>query len=467
MRISPSHPGSNLDPDGNALVSTSDFSVLAVASSEDMRGRMGYGEVGYSQFSFRGEGPLGSTASWAVLGDLPPQAVVLLSQRELTVAYPDETNEDSSSQLYVWGRWELVLPPSASLGEDEGVVLPWTSTPGRVASRGLFAPPTDMQSQVRVANGCVWVTLAGGVTCLDFCTDLATFYQDDAGKRYTGGLDPETISDDPYGPEEPTLGCAALPYRSTALFATRTESYACVVGGDSVSLLGKKFSSPASVHVPFETQTFSDFLPTDVTILADGRVVVVGTKPSDAGEPYGTIGWCFRSSIYGTTFGDAAWEGPFYGPEPFPQFGTKISTDGRWVWVSSGVGHIWRFSDIAAEVGPSSDLEYWAGPSRAASATDLSVEPRYRSVYASASTNGIVFDQGLPVLLQVLAADQGGGSMLCCFNKTFSKVLWRRYYRQTMTGAVISPMRTPGSTAITPGRTLDPPLGAGPDDRGA
>lgn len=465
MRISPEYAGSNLDAAGEVLVSTSDFSVLSAASTEDFRGRMGTGEVGYSQFSYGGVGPLGSSSEWADLGDLPEEAVVLLTTKELTVAVPDAENPENLSQLTVWGRWEMVLPPSAELGEEEGVLLPWTSTPGRVVPRGLFAPATDVQARVKVGNGCVWVIMAGGVTCLDFCTDIATFYQDEAGRRYTGGLLPGTISDDPYGPEETELAAAALPYRAADVFATRDVSYSAIAGGNAVSLLDKKFSSPASVHRSFETQVFDGFLPTDVAFLRDGRLLVVGTKESSEGEPVGTIGWCLRSSVQGTAFGADAWEGPFYGPEPFDQFTAKIAKDGRWVWVSSGVGHVWRFSDPETSVSATSDLEYWAGPNRAISAADLSVEPRYRSVYSAAAVAGLSFDKGLPVLLQVLGAAQGGGSLLCCFNRGFTKVLWRRYYRQTMTGMVPSPMKTPSSRSVTPGRTLDPPLGRGPNER--
>lgn len=466
MRISPKYAGSNLDPNGDILVSTPDYSVLSAASTENLQGRMGYGEVGYSQFREDGSGPLGSTATWGPLGEIPTEAVVLLTQRELTIASPDYAADENRSQLTAWGRWEMVLPPSSELGESEGVLLPWTSTPGRTEARGLFAPATDVHAQVRTSDGCVWVTMAGGVTCLDFCTDIATLYQDHAGRKYTDGLHPDSIPDDPYGPEEEALATAALPFRATAAFSTRTHSYACVVGGDSATILEKKFSSPASVHEPSETKTFSDFLPTDVLFLPTGGVVLVGTKPSSAGDPVGTLGWCFRAPVSDAVFGDAAWEGPFFGPEPFDQFTPKITSDSRWVWVTSGVGHVWKFSQVKDDLSSSADLEYWAGPSQAASDSDLSVEPRYASVYASAAVANLVFDQGLPVLLQVLSSTQGGGSLLCCFNRNFSRVLWRRYYRQTMTGMVPSPMLAPGSTPITPGRTLDPPLGTGPHDKG-
>lgn len=465
MRISPEYAESNLDAAGNVIVSTPDFSVLSAASLEDLRGRMGTGESGYGQFSYEGAGPSGVTAGWSGLGDLPEEAVVLLSARELTITSPDDENADNMSQLSVWGRWPLVLPPSSEFGEDEGVVLPWTSTPGRVNPRGLFAPATDVQARVRAGNGCVWVVMAGGLTCLDFCTDTATFYQDDAGRRYVGGLLPDSISDDPYGDLEPGLACAALPYRSVDVFATRDLSYAAVVGGDSVSVLDKKFSVAATVHAPTETVSFEGFAPTDVSFLRDGSVLLVGTKQDAAGSPVGTLGWCLRAPVTANVFGSAAWEGPFYGPEPFDQFTPKIAKDGRWVWVSSGVGHVWRFSDPETEISSDTDLAYWAGPNRAGDPADLSVEPKYRSVYAAAAVAALSFDKGLPVLLQVLGASQGGGSLLCCFNRGFTKVLWRRYYRQTMTGMISSPMKTPNSRTVTPGRSLDPPLGRGPNDR--
>lgn len=462
MRISANHPNNAADADGNPVITTSDYSVLVAHASPDARGRMGYGEVDYGQYREDATDLGGNTASWEALGDFPAEMVALFTQRELSLTSP---NAQSPAEVDVWGRWAIPLSPSELLGgpDDEVVLLPWVSSPGEVASRGLFAPPTDAQPVVRVGNGAAWVMVAGGLTCLDFATDLVTFYQESSGRTYDGSLLPGTIPDDPYGAALTEYACSAMPYRGLSLHATRTHSWACAVGGARATLLRKDLGVGGVRHYPVEHFDFVGFAPTDVTFLSDGSIVVVGTRPNGDGDPVGTLGWMRRAAVTSDLFGAAAWEGPFFGPEEFDQFTPRIARDGRWIWISSGEGHIWRLSEPETTLTAAADIEYWAGP-RSPDLEGNLVEPKYDSIYQAAAIAGLEFDDGLPVILLVLSAAQGGGSILCTHSYDFSRVLWRRYYPRTMTGIARSPMQLPASTPVTVGQTGDPAVGYGPDD---
>lgn len=469
MRIREDIPDSAVDSSGNAIVTS--FTILSAVASEQPEGRMGTGEVGYAQGDLHGNMPDGSNAEWnqSLYGEattFPDRAVVLLTMNELSLCSPGVPGEGPELNL-IW-KYELVKAPSDTYGSEPGIVLPWRAYPEGAVSRGLLAEITDVFPVLGIEDGCIWVALPGGVTAIDFATDIATIYQSDGARLYQG-LDTSSIPDDPYGSLDPELALPHAPYRSVATFSTRSHSWVAVGGGSGVSILRKDFSLSRSLYSPVEHVDLG-FEVNDVHVFRNGAVLAVGTEIGDT-PGVGDLRWAWRYSVRGDAFGDAAWGEAQSSLHDFSQPLPRISRDGRWVWMSGGAGNVFRFElpevELTADlsVATSAEVQYWAGPAELTPGGDPPpAEPRYTSIDSCALISNLTFDNGFPVVMLQLLPEQNSGSLMCVYDKRMRQALYRRRHRTTQTGVISLPFVTPGSRPVEPGHTKDPAVGYGPSD---
>lgn len=448
MRISDSSPTSFVDATGSVILTSSN--VLASDTNARAPGAMADAADWYQQFPRSGAG-----TSWEPLGPFPQEAVVLFSDRELTVAYPDVPGS-SPSDLRVWGRWPLVLQPSVREGTDPdpGVVLPWITEVVDTATSGLFPVPTDLFPEVRIDSGAVWVLAAGALTCLDFCTDVATSYQQSRGRIYAGGLwPPDSIPDQPWGPDDPDLALGIGSFRSIDTWSDREASYAVVVGSTGAALLRKDFGFGGSPHSVVEIWEPEEFEPYDVLFGANGSIFVSGTTA--AGHPALLV----RAPITGP----GGWGSPRVLIRGLDVFGPKLTRSSRNLWFYGGRGHVFRFESTPEELLSDTDVRYIAGPRQILDGV-RTAEPDYRTVDTGSMLTGLAFNRELPVTLVALSAEQGGGTMLTVMGLDFRVALYRRYYLGLQTRILRSDLVTPGSVLLEPGLSADPVIGYGPDE---
>lgn len=448
MRISDSIAGSTLDATGAEILTST--VVLATDTNRRAPGPMSDQPDWYGQFPQDG-----GAATWSVLGPFPQQAVSLFSDREVTIAYPDP-DSGAPSELRVWGRWPLVLQPSVREGTepDPGVVLPWITEVVDTATSGLFPVPTDLFPKQRLDSGCLWTMAAGAITVMDFCTDIATRYQQSAGSLYAGGLwPPESIPEDPWGPDEETLAIPVGSFRALDTWRDLEASYVAVAGSTGVAVLRKDFAFGGVPHQVVEVQTPEDFTPYDVKWNRNGGLIVSGTTSA------GIAAIQLRAPITGP----GGWGSPEELTTGLDIFGPKLTLTDDNVWFYGGQGHVFRFEAAPEAMSGGVPQRYVAGPRRILSGVRTS-EPDFETIDTGSMILGLQFERDLPWVLMAMTAQQGGGTMLTNYGRNFRTALWRRYYTGLQTQLLNSDLVTPGSPLVEPGITPDPVVTYGPDD---
>lgn len=464
MRIEGVVPESALDIDGNVLMTS--FSILDMHGPGRSQGALSSRTDEYQGFDEVGEDLSASeTATWAVFGEFPDQAFVLLTENELTVAQPS----GGDPQLRLWGRWPRSADPDETFGPAlDAVKIEWEESLG---ISGMFGPSVPGSDRVRVISGSVWVMTPTAVTVLDFSQDRAAIYLNSGGvlELPERGLNLDTVPGGIEGVFEgdpaPALAVPCGSYSGLAVWARNEGAFAAVAGDAGVCLLARDYRVPGGFYVPAEhfdpSALFGgDYRPFDVQFLPDGRLLAIGT----VGEAPGALWWSIRSEAptVDGTFGPELWSEPRIPSTGYVATSPRIAVnrDGE-VYLSFDRG-VLRFSLPTAQLTESTRVDFWAG----IVGDDLGVTPRFQSMDRGARVVDLAFDRNIPVIHTDPGPEFGGGSLISVYVPTFRQVVWRRYFRNIVRSIGSSPLRRPDSRFVVPGQTNSPPPNFGPDDLG-
>lgn len=428
MRIRASDADSLLDPDGAPLLLST--SVLSVAPAS-----RAWGQFAANDLLYRGFDELGTdghrTASWAEYGPFPRHIVPVLTDQELALLYPED------EQFRLWFRLTreantLDPPPPVA----QGLLAQWVAEPVRPRGWLPQAPsPEEVPFEhVSAFEGAVWVVSGGTVSILDLTTDTAIRLTPE-GAYFRAGIVPSAL-----GPlTDSPLDALALPGPARGVVLR-----ACPCAGGERRVEAAVLTTAGVVRYRYSLGDPARVL--ERTLLVQDGVDYHCGLARDAWYVFGTQGGALRGRR--VTFDEVV--SPLTVPALPAQAPRAAESTDLWVTTDRGVlrsadGLRWEmFAGIKNE--------------------DVGVEPRYRSIDRCDRIVDFAVERGVPAVLLHLTAEQGGGSMLNVLDPSMRQIVYRRRYPTQARRLVASPTPVVSSVRVTPGETLTPRFGLGPED---
>ena len=425
MRIRANDPDSLIDVDGSALLMST--SVQSITPASRAWGEFATNDLFYSGFDEDGlDGA--DQAEWAGLGRLPRNLFGVLTTDELALLYPE------GDRFRKWARFTRAKLDLADLPVDQGLIVEWDPVDSPLSG---WVPPHFPGTRERVFyfEGAYWVLTPAGILWVDFSSDQAAFIGTQ-GTRYAFGLDPEKTN--PFGDDlDPGLSVPGPP--QGIAFRKRAQE-------------GGGYTVQAAVLYQGGVQLFEYPLTmkqrpiTAVQVLDDGIAYSSGLW--DAGR------WLFFGSLAGVLTGKQVSGDGQVSDLRIPRLSAQAPQvqKAQWLWVSADRGIV-RSRD-------GSRWEFLAGIKR----DDLGIDPRYQSIDRCESITDFAIERGVPAVLLKLKPSQGGGSMLNVLDPSMRQIVYRRRYVKAAKQILPSPTPAVSSRRVTPGRTITPRFGLGPED---
>lgn len=461
MRVTPIFTDSELGGDGTPLITS--FRTMDMHGPGRTRHMFSGRNSRYRGFNEAGVDIISSSvAKWASKGAYPQNLIAVLTDQELSLAYP----VSEPGQLTLWIRYPRDIPPSAILDDVvDGVSIEWVTKDN--PTTGLFGGPSAGRDKVRVGSGGVWVLTEEAVTLLDFTQDRAALYLQVGGilQVVGGGLDPDAFPGGPdlvfAGAPDAFYAVPCAPYRFVYPFHRKTHAFTAIGGGTSVCTLFRNFVEAGGTYVPvehvdFEAEYGDEYRVSDGVFLSDGRVLVVGF----VGKESGPLWWSVRSAVAsGMSGGAANWSTPSIPSTGYVATSPKVRVnDAGEAWACFDKG-ILKWRDSSLDITEASKLSFWTG----VRGEDIGVDPRQKALHPSERVVDFAFTRDIPGVLLDPGESRGGNSLLEVLDPAFRQVLYRRRYQSVAYSVNASPLNRPQSPIVVPGHTNSPPPGFGPD----